>query len=215
MTKAKPNSASRATNSPRRARNREGNPAESQFRLRLQSETEAARGRRARSSRPSARSRGSRRSFASAKSSFQATTVRPRRPPPNDTLTNPKPDSRVVTAMSVKRRLPVPPPLPLTSAAGRKTEIGVVTSDKMNKTRRVEIETLVPHPKYGKLLRLRTVCHAHDETNQSCTWGDIGRDHGDPPALEAQAAGGSSGSSARALQQALAGEGERRRKPPA
>ena len=50
---------------------------------------------------------------------------------------------------------------------GRKTEIGVVTSDKMNKTRRVEIETLVPHPKYGKLLRRRTVCHAHDEENQS------------------------------------------------
>src|SRR5262245_48615976 len=49
----------------------------------------------------------------------------------------------------------------------RKTEIGVVTSDKMNKTRRVEVETLVPHPKYGKLLRRRTVCHAHDEQNQS------------------------------------------------
>jgi small subunit ribosomal protein S17 len=49
----------------------------------------------------------------------------------------------------------------------RKTEIGVVTSDKMNKTRRVEIETLYPHPKYGKMLRRRTVCHAHDETNQS------------------------------------------------
>jgi small subunit ribosomal protein S17 len=49
----------------------------------------------------------------------------------------------------------------------RKTEIGVVTSDKMNKTRRVEVERLVPHPKYGKYLRRRTVCHAHDETNQS------------------------------------------------
>lgn len=49
----------------------------------------------------------------------------------------------------------------------RKTEIGVVTSDKMNKTRRVEIERLVPHPKYGKFLRKRTICHAHDETNQS------------------------------------------------
>src|SRR5437588_3170042 len=49
----------------------------------------------------------------------------------------------------------------------RKTEIGVVTSDKMNKTRRVEIERLVPHPKYGKFLRRRTVCHAHDEQNQS------------------------------------------------
>jgi small subunit ribosomal protein S17 len=49
----------------------------------------------------------------------------------------------------------------------RKTEIGVVASDKMSKTRRVVVERLVPHPKYGKLLRRRTVCHAHDEGNAS------------------------------------------------
>src|ERR1700751_5734722 len=49
----------------------------------------------------------------------------------------------------------------------RKTEIGMVESDKMNKTRRVVVERLVPHPKYGKLLRRRTVCHAHDEANTS------------------------------------------------
>src|SRR5437660_11000709 len=49
----------------------------------------------------------------------------------------------------------------------RKTEVGVVTSDKMNKTRRVEVTTLYPHPKYGKLLKRRTICHAHDETNQT------------------------------------------------
>jgi small subunit ribosomal protein S17 len=62
-----------------------------------------------------------------------------------------------------------PSPTPAAAAARqrRKTEIGVVTSDKMDKTRRVEVETLVPHPKYGKLLRRRTVCHAHDETNQT------------------------------------------------
>jgi len=47
----------------------------------------------------------------------------------------------------------------------RKTEIGRVTSEKMNKTRRVEIERLVPHPKYGKFLKRRTVCYAHDEEN--------------------------------------------------
>ena len=62
-------------------------------------------------------------------------------------------------------------PTPSSAAAPprrlRKTEIGVVKSDKMNKTRRVELEKLFPHPKYGKLLRRRTVCHAHDETNQS------------------------------------------------
>src|SRR5215207_9855337 len=62
---------------------------------------------------------------------------------------------------------PTPNPAPSPARSRRKTEIGIVTSDKMNKTRRVEIETLVPHPKYGKLLRRRTVCHAHDETNQS------------------------------------------------
>jgi small subunit ribosomal protein S17 len=47
----------------------------------------------------------------------------------------------------------------------RKTEVGFVTSDKMDKTRRVEVETLYPHPKYGKLLKRRTICHAHDEAN--------------------------------------------------
>jgi small subunit ribosomal protein S17 len=55
-----------------------------------------------------------------------------------------------------------------TSARGRrKTEIGVVASDKMSKTRRVIVERLVPHPKYGKMMRRRTVCHAHDEANSS------------------------------------------------
>jgi small subunit ribosomal protein S17 len=49
----------------------------------------------------------------------------------------------------------------------RKTEIGVVTSDKMDKTRRVELERLVPHPKYGKFQRFRTVCHVHDEKNET------------------------------------------------
>ena len=54
----------------------------------------------------------------------------------------------------------------------RKREVGVVTSDKMDKTRRVEVTTLYPHPKYGKLLKHRTVCHAHDESNQTHV-GDI------------------------------------------
>jgi small subunit ribosomal protein S17 len=49
----------------------------------------------------------------------------------------------------------------------RKTEIGVVASDKMNKTRRVVVERLIPHPKYGKMMRRRTVCHMHDEANET------------------------------------------------
>jgi len=44
---------------------------------------------------------------------------------------------------------------------------GVVTSDKMNKTRRVEINRVVKHPKYKKYIRRRTVCHVHDEDNAS------------------------------------------------
>jgi small subunit ribosomal protein S17 len=49
----------------------------------------------------------------------------------------------------------------------RRTEVGVVTSDKMNKTRRVEIPRLVKHPRYGKYIRRRTVCKVHDEENAS------------------------------------------------
>jgi small subunit ribosomal protein S17 len=35
----------------------------------------------------------------------------------------------------------------------------------MDKTRRVEIRRLVRHPKYGKYVRQRTICYAHDEAN--------------------------------------------------
>jgi small subunit ribosomal protein S17 len=45
--------------------------------------------------------------------------------------------------------------------------IGIVTSDKMNKSRRVEIERKFRHARYGKIVRGRTVCHVHDEGNQS------------------------------------------------
>jgi small subunit ribosomal protein S17 len=44
---------------------------------------------------------------------------------------------------------------------------GIVTRDKMNKTRRVEIQRLVRHPKYGKFVKQRTVCYTHDEGNDS------------------------------------------------
>lgn len=49
----------------------------------------------------------------------------------------------------------------------KKQMVGVVTSDKMNKSRRVEIDRLVKHPKYGKFIHRRTVCHVHDENNES------------------------------------------------
>src|SRR6266545_4155897 len=51
----------------------------------------------------------------------------------------------------------------------RRVEVGVVTSDKMNKTRRVEIPRLVKHVRYGKYIKRRTICHVHDEQNASHT----------------------------------------------
>src|SRR5436309_13180100 len=68
--------------------------------------------------------------------------------------------------MSQPTSTPAPDDAAASERRRRKTEVGIVTSDKMNKTRRVEIESLFPHPKYGKLPRHRTICHPHDETNQ-------------------------------------------------
>ena len=45
--------------------------------------------------------------------------------------------------------------------------VGVVTGDKTDKTRRVEIPRLVKHPKYGKYIKQKTVCYVHDESNDS------------------------------------------------
>ena len=49
----------------------------------------------------------------------------------------------------------------------RRVLIGIVKSDRMNKSRRVEIERFVRHPKYSKIVRRKTVCHVHDENNES------------------------------------------------
>src|ERR1700730_10865587 len=49
----------------------------------------------------------------------------------------------------------------------RRLEVGVVTRDKMNKTRRVEIPRLVKHPRYSKYIKRRTICYVHDENNES------------------------------------------------
>ncbi len=49
----------------------------------------------------------------------------------------------------------------------RRVCVGVVTSDKMAKTRVVEIPRLVQHPRYGKYVRRKTVCYVHDEEQQS------------------------------------------------
>jgi small subunit ribosomal protein S17 len=51
----------------------------------------------------------------------------------------------------------------------RKTRIGLVVSDKMQKTVVVAIERRVPHPRYGKMVTLTTRLKAHDEENSAKT----------------------------------------------
>lgn len=53
----------------------------------------------------------------------------------------------------------------------RKQLIGVVTSDKMDKTVVVAVATTKRHPKYGKVMRLVKKYKAHDEANE-CHTGD-------------------------------------------
>jgi small subunit ribosomal protein S17 len=47
----------------------------------------------------------------------------------------------------------------------RKSRIGYVVSDKMEKTVVVEVEDRVKHPLYGKVLRKSSKVKAHDEQN--------------------------------------------------
>lgn len=53
----------------------------------------------------------------------------------------------------------------------RKTRVGVVTSNKMQKTVTVLVERKVKHPLYGKFLRKSKKFTAHDEVNE-CNIGD-------------------------------------------
>jgi small subunit ribosomal protein S17 len=49
----------------------------------------------------------------------------------------------------------------------RKRVIGVVVSDKMQKTRVVAVTEMYKHPKYGKYLKRTQKLHTHDEKNES------------------------------------------------
>jgi small subunit ribosomal protein S17 len=53
--------------------------------------------------------------------------------------------------------------------AARKTRIGLVVSDKMEKTVVVSIERRVQHPVYGKMVRRTKRLKAHDEMNDAKT----------------------------------------------
>ena len=56
----------------------------------------------------------------------------------------------------------------------RKTRVGVVVSDKMDKTITIAVKYRVRHPLYGKIMNRTTKIKAHDENNQ-CGIGDTVR----------------------------------------
>ena len=60
------------------------------------------------------------------------------------------------------------------SRGTRKTRLGVVVSDKMQKTVVVQIKRRVPHPVYGKMVTRTKKLKAHDEENSAKT-GDLVR----------------------------------------
>ncbi len=54
-----------------------------------------------------------------------------------------------------------------TTRAQRKTRIGVVVSDKMDKTITVKIERAMKHPTYGRVIKRSAKLMAHDESGQA------------------------------------------------
>ncbi len=49
----------------------------------------------------------------------------------------------------------------------RKTRVGVVTSDKADKTITVEVMRRVPHPRFRKIVKKTTKLYAHDEKSEA------------------------------------------------
>jgi len=58
-----------------------------------------------------------------------------------------------------------------TERGNRKTQVGIVVSDKMDKTVVVKVDNLVKHPVYKKYIKRRVTFKAHDEQN-TCSIGD-------------------------------------------
>lgn len=55
----------------------------------------------------------------------------------------------------------------MTDTVSKGTKTGVVKTDRRDKTRKVVIDDLARHSKYGKYMKRRTVIHIHDENNES------------------------------------------------
>ena len=72
---------------------------------------------------------------------------------------------------SLSQPLPVPASI---TRSSRKTRVGEVISERMNKTIVVRTVTRVPHPRFGKIVKQMRKFYAHDEENKAKT-GDMVR----------------------------------------
>jgi len=59
------------------------------------------------------------------------------------------------------------PQAPPAARAARKSVVGRVVSDKMNKTIVVQVERIVRDPRFGKFLKKYSKCYAHDEKREA------------------------------------------------
>ena len=62
---------------------------------------------------------------------------------------------------------PTEAPTEAQARAARKQRVGLVVSDRMDKTITVAIQRQVKHPVYGKFVKKTTKLKAHDETNDA------------------------------------------------
>ena len=78
----------------------------------------------------------------------------------------------MATQSADKKTAPKSAPKADAKPKAARTRIGIVDSDKRDKTRRVVVKFQARHPKYGKYIANRTILHVHDEKNESRT-GDV------------------------------------------
>ena len=79
------------------------------------------------------------------------------------------PKAAAATAASGKVKGPARTPRTPKPRGQRKTRIGFVVSDKMQKTIVVELEDRMRHPKYGKIIRTTKKVKVHDEHGDAGT----------------------------------------------
>jgi small subunit ribosomal protein S17 len=76
-------------------------------------------------------------------------------------------DRQPITEPPPVRTAVTPPPLPPSARGSRKTRVGEVISNSMNKTIVVRTTARVPHPKFGKIVKQQRKFYVHDEENKA------------------------------------------------